>query len=578
MSCCNNKIFLGCFNACNNITLPIISTYTGVAVLKWTAHRTFVVNLNVVQGENIIIPAGQLNESAKISFTLEQPNGDPITYIPNNSDDPIEYDCFTIETSIQYGTQASAPVPLATFVNSFNGRTGDITFLCSDIPNNCGIIYQGDNITLLTNNAGYVNAAQASAAAPIQTVTGTQVTGTSSSPIINFPNWNQITGNQALVNISGFNNNAGYVNASQAANAAPIQSVTGTQVTGTSSDPIINFPTWGQITGSQNVINVSGFNNDSGYVNAAQAAAAAPVQSVTGNIVSGTLTNPVVTSPVPLTGNSVGDILQWNGTAWVKTTVANGEILKNTGAGLAPISHTTALQNKVPFERSPLGFVFPPKQIIAWDHIDRVNEFPITSPTDSGNPYLPFKTLNSFLVVSKALRGIMNNTDNDRLINISPTKNIGIHFSTARSTFGGTNSGLMIIRDNDNYFFFGRRLIGGTGYGGQIPSSSDYHLYAVIGGVSTLLGTITQNSIYAGGINDGFNQSRITFEIRYGNRGRNDASRFFIKCIERPSLIIEADVTAYNSVFDTPANYAKIGFYLDAQGIIYSYCVADLNL
>jgi len=56
-------------------------------------------------------------------------------------------------------------------------------------------VQPGANITVFVNNAGYVNAAGAAAAAPVQSVAGTAVGGTSANPIINIPDEDDITGN-----------------------------------------------------------------------------------------------------------------------------------------------------------------------------------------------------------------------------------------------------------------------------------------------------------------------------------------------------------------------------------------------
>lgn len=66
----------------------------------------------------------------------------------------------------------------------------------------------------LTNDAAFVNAAQAANAAPVQSVNGQ--TGAVQLTIPTVPS-----------NVSAFTNDAGYVNAAQAANAAPVQSVNG---------------------------------------------------------------------------------------------------------------------------------------------------------------------------------------------------------------------------------------------------------------------------------------------------------------------------------------------------------------
>lgn len=105
--------------------------------------------------------------------------------------------------------------------------------------------------------------------------------------------WNAVDGDALILNkptiptvptdVSAFNNDAGYVDATQAANAAPVQSVNGQ--TGAVSLTIPTVPS-----------DISAFNNDSGYVDAAGAAAAAPVQSVNGATGAVTVTVPTKTS------------------------------------------------------------------------------------------------------------------------------------------------------------------------------------------------------------------------------------------------------------------------------------------
>lgn len=85
----------------------------------------------------------------------------------------------------------------------------------------------------------------------------------------------------------------GYVNATQAANAAPVQSVNGQ--TGVVSITIPTVPS-----------NVSAFTNDAGYVNASGAASAAPVQSVNGQTGAVSLSIPTVPSNVSAFTNDAG--------------------------------------------------------------------------------------------------------------------------------------------------------------------------------------------------------------------------------------------------------------------------------
>lgn len=79
---------------------------------------------------------------------------------------------------------------------------------------------------------------------------------------------------------SDLQNDSGFINATQAANAAPVQSVNGA-----TGDVVITVPT-----------KTSDLNNDSGFVNSTQAASAAPIQSVNGATGDVVITVPTKTS------------------------------------------------------------------------------------------------------------------------------------------------------------------------------------------------------------------------------------------------------------------------------------------
>lgn len=112
--------------------------------------------------------------------------------------------------------------------------------------------------------------------------------------------WSAVDGDALILNkptiptvptdVSAFNNDVGYVNATQAANAAPVQSVNGS--TGAVT---VSVPT-----------KVSQLSNDSGFVNSAGAASAAPVQSVNGQTGAVTLTIPTVPTNVSSFNNDAG--------------------------------------------------------------------------------------------------------------------------------------------------------------------------------------------------------------------------------------------------------------------------------
>jgi len=165
--------------------------------------------------------------------------------------------------------------------------------------------------------------------------------------------WSTIQGAQNVINVSGFTNDAGYLTSVEWQDIGGNQSII--PLSGFQNDiGFITGVTWAQITGSQAGINLSQFNNDAnfvsvgapissfandlnfisvgddisllnnnaGYVNAAGAAAAAPIQSVTGSLVAGTPTDPIINNPLP-TPTAVGDLVQWNGTAWVARNLSS---------------------------------------------------------------------------------------------------------------------------------------------------------------------------------------------------------------------------------------------------------------
>jgi hypothetical protein len=107
---------------------------------------------------------------------------------------------------------------------------------------------------------------------------------------------------------------------------------------------------------------------------------------------------------------------------------------------------------------------------------------------------------------------------------------------------------------------------------------ANYRLIVVIDGVANVLGQISNNDLFGFGNDDGFNNSRINFVIKYGNRGRHDASVITVQSLDKPSLRLEVSVTAYNSTFTTPDDYNRIALIGNRQNRIFAYKVANLNL
>ena len=192
------------------------------------------------------------------------------------------------------GDKSTADLLIDVGVTSVNGQTGDVTLNIPTVPT---------DVSAFNNDAGYVNATQAANAAPVQSVNGSTGAVTVSVPT----NVSQLSNDSGF--ITGINstdvttalgytpynatNPNGYVNASGAASAAPVQSVNGQTGTVTLSIPTVPSV-------------VSAFTNDAAYVNATEAAAAAPVQSVNGSTGAVTLTIPIVPTDVSAFNNDAG--------------------------------------------------------------------------------------------------------------------------------------------------------------------------------------------------------------------------------------------------------------------------------
>jgi hypothetical protein len=262
----------------------------------------------------------------------------------------------------------------------------------------------------------------------------------------------------------------------------------------------------------------------------------------------------------------------------VNVTTA-GNILRADGTLFKSISEVEFLRSKDAYRRAPDSKFFDNKQLIAWDNFDRPNEKPVIQ-SDSGHPYSIFRTNIIGEVLDKSFGGGDSSAffETSALITISPTKNIGLEFSFVRTVNGGTSAGIAIVKDNLNYFYFGRRFNSTNIIFPELPNSSNYRLIVVINGVATILGEIFAYNLYAFGNNDGFFNSRINFVIKYGNRGSGNASVILVQSLDKPSLRIEVAVTDYNSTFVTPSDYNRIALIANNQSKIYSYKVANLNL
>ncbi|HSG52131.1 MAG TPA: hypothetical protein VLA40_08475, partial [Rheinheimera sp.] len=232
-------------------------------------------------------------------------------------------------------------------MQSVNGDTGIVVITANSI-----------GAYLNTNPNSFVNVAQASASAPVQSVTGTLVTGTSADPVVNIPTLDQVgaysnTNPSAFINVAqapvqSVNGDTGIVvlnaddvgaysntNPNSFINIAqvPIKTVTGDGVDNSNvGNVVISYPTINDIGAYSNT-------NPNGFVNSAGAASASPVQSVNGQ-----------TNVVVLGANDVGAYSNTNPSAFINIAQASsaapiqtvtGDGVDNSNVGNVVISFPT---------------------------------------------------------------------------------------------------------------------------------------------------------------------------------------------------------------------------------------------
>ena len=112
-------------------------------------------------------------------------------------------------------------------VNSVNGQTGDVVLTAADVGALPDSTVIPNSTSDLINDSGFVDAAGAAAAAPVQSVNGQTGAVTITAPVTS------VNGQTGAVSLSipsktsDLNNDSGFVNAAGAAAAAPVQSVNG---------------------------------------------------------------------------------------------------------------------------------------------------------------------------------------------------------------------------------------------------------------------------------------------------------------------------------------------------------------
>ena len=181
MSCCTNTYNLGCIYHCNQLSFGT-ADFGGTVVGVFTSGNIVISqSITVVEGEPLIFDMSLLNEEMAYTLTLYHDDEKIALTI-----DGVEYDCFSVKTTLIGDPIAFVPVPgctemceeaydptgVAGDVFDYNnmhtgvavdgvtitgtGKTGDplvavgvgVSFDCSDLV--------GCNISLLTNDSGYI--------------------------------------------------------------------------------------------------------------------------------------------------------------------------------------------------------------------------------------------------------------------------------------------------------------------------------------------------------------------------------------------------------------------------------------
>jgi len=261
-----------------------------------------------------------------------------------------------------------------------------------------------------------------------------------------------------------------------------------------------------------------------------------------------------------------------------------GNILRGNGAEFLSIPEVEFMRNLAIYQKAPDSKFFDNKQLIAWDSFDRPNENPI-NVNDSGQTYSLWRGADRGEILNKNFSGNNGFIETSAIFTIPNTKNIGIEFSMSRSTLGGQMTGIALVKDDNNYIAFGRfsksESLGVGSVFTELPFNADYSLFVVINGVSTTIGSISQQTMYAGGgMQDSFLGSRLNFVIKYGNRGRSGNSSLVVQSLDNPALRIDVNVSQFNSTFVTPADYNRIALISNVSSAsrIQSYKIANLEL
>ena len=255
------------------------------------------VDANYVASVSSLNTLGSESSPATLTFTIgNAPTGTPdikndaITTVKILDGNVTDAKINSITANkITAGTIDASQITV-TNIDAGNVTTGTLATArlnVSDIISTGSIIVSGDNISDLTNNSGYVDATGAASAAPVQSVAG--ATGAVSASTI-------ITAGNIVVqgdNISDLTNDSSFINGSQV--NTNVTSISGGVIT-TGTVAAARIDVSGVITAGSIIVsgdNISTLNNDESFIDGTQVNS--NVTSISGNVITtGTINASVV--------------------------------------------------------------------------------------------------------------------------------------------------------------------------------------------------------------------------------------------------------------------------------------------
>jgi hypothetical protein len=228
--------------------------------------------------------------------------------------------------------------------NITSGTVATARLNVNDIISTGSIIVSGDNVSDLTNNAGYVDSSGAASAAPVQSVAG--ATGAVSASTI-------ITAGNIVVqgdNVSSLTNDSAFINGGQV--NTNVTSISGGVIT-TGTVAAARIDVSGVITAGSIIVsgdNISTLNNDESFIDGTQVNS--NVTSISGNVITtGTINASVVNVTNINADNVSAGTLNANriqiDNVTIDTDGSGNLIIKSDGVGTTQIADNAVTNDKV---------------------------------------------------------------------------------------------------------------------------------------------------------------------------------------------------------------------------------------